>query len=141
MEEVCILLSVYNGETYLCEQIDSILGQKEVAIHLIIRDDGSKDDSVNLLKAYQKKYSNIDILENNGKNHGVFGNFMNLLRESLVMYPDVNYFFFSDQDDVWMEKKCLWAIQSIGELKDTKALYFSRKKLVDSDLNELKIID
>lgn len=141
MEEVCILLSVYNGETYLLEQLDSILRQKGVKIHLIVRDDGSNDKSLRILKDYQRKYEDISILENSGENLGTFRSFMTLLKTSLWMYPNVNYFFFCDQDDVWFENKCLWAVQSIGKLKDREALYFSRKRIVDSKLNDTKKVD
>ena len=50
---ITVLMSTYNGTKYLREQIDSILNQKDVEVRLIVRDDGSKDDTVKLLKEYQ----------------------------------------------------------------------------------------
>ena len=47
MYTVQVLLSTYNGETYLKEQLDSILNQKNVAVKLFVRDDGSSDGNPN----------------------------------------------------------------------------------------------
>lgn len=54
-------MSTYNGEKYLDEQIKSILNQQDVDISILVRDDGSKDNTINILKKYQKK-RNIGIL-------------------------------------------------------------------------------
>lgn len=54
MKSVQILLSSYNGEKYIARQIDSILKQKDVEIHLLIRDDGSKDGTPQIIKDYEK---------------------------------------------------------------------------------------
>ena len=55
---VSVLMSTYNGERYIKEQIDSILSQKDVDIHLLIRDDGFKDRTPLICKEYMDKYSN-----------------------------------------------------------------------------------
>ena len=52
MYTVQVLLSTYNGETYLKQQLDSILNQKNVAVKLFVRDDGSSDGTVDILRAY-----------------------------------------------------------------------------------------
>ena len=62
---VQILMSTYNGEIYLREQIDSILKQKGVKVKLLIRDDGSNDGTVQILREYEKKYKNILKIKNN----------------------------------------------------------------------------
>lgn len=52
--DVCVLMSTYNGEKYLSQQIESILLQKNINVKLIVRDDGSNDDTVNILNKYSK---------------------------------------------------------------------------------------
>ena len=53
MKYIAVLMSTYNGETYLKEQIDSILEQSGVKVELFIRDDGSKDGTTRIIKVYQ----------------------------------------------------------------------------------------
>ena len=56
-KKIVVLLSTYNGEKYLKEQIDSILNQKSShQIDLMIRDDGSSDGTIEILKSYEEKY-------------------------------------------------------------------------------------
>ena len=59
MEKVCVLMSTYNGEKYLKEQLDSILNQNSIIVDILIRDDGSTDKTLNILDEYNKKYNNI----------------------------------------------------------------------------------
>ena len=59
MDKVAILLSTYNGERYLREQIDSILNQKNVDVDLYVRDDGSHDRTIELLKDYAEANTRI----------------------------------------------------------------------------------
>ena len=63
-KKVAILLSTYNGEKYLREQIDSILAQTYDNFELIVRDDGSKDSTVEIVKEYMTK--------NNIVNHSLY---------------------------------------------------------------------
>ena len=56
---VLVLLSTYNGEKFLREQLDSILSQKDVNVFLMVRDDGSTDQTCELLKEYAGNYPNI----------------------------------------------------------------------------------
>lgn len=53
--KVCVLMSTYNGEKYVKEQIESILNQKNVELTLLIRDDGSSDGTYDICKEYEKK--------------------------------------------------------------------------------------
>ena len=59
MKKVQVLLSTYNGEKYLKEQLDSIIAQEGVDVHILVRDDGSKDDTIKILEGYE----NIDIIK------------------------------------------------------------------------------
>ena len=58
---VLVLLSTYNGEKYLAEQLDTILNQtkKNILVSILIRDDGSKDDTLNIIEKYKKNYGSF----------------------------------------------------------------------------------
>lgn len=55
MLKVQILTSTYNGERNLEEQLQSVFKQKDVDVEFLIRDDGSKDNTVNILKKWADK--------------------------------------------------------------------------------------
>ena len=57
-KKVAVLLSTYNGEKYLREQLDSIENQTYKNIQIVIRDDGSHDNTVEIINEYSKKYGN-----------------------------------------------------------------------------------
>lgn len=89
-------MSTYNGENYLKEQLDSIFNQKEVEINLFIRDDGSMDNTVDIVKEYMVKYPNkINLIE--GNNIGFANSFYYLVK----INPKYEYYALSDQDDIW----------------------------------------
>lgn len=99
--EVAILMSTYNGEKYLEEQVRSIINQDYENWHLYIRDDGSKDNTVNLIKNFVKYNSKISLLdESNSENLGITESFMRLLAR-----VNADYYMFSDQDDYWEKDK------------------------------------
>ncbi len=128
-EKVQILMSVYNGEKYLREQIDSILGQSYDNIQILIRDDGSTDRSMDILQEYQKIYPNISVIK--GRNIGLTPSFIELLGES-----DADYVAFCDQDDVWMENKIEKAVEKLKAIK-MPALYCSNQILVNEQLEKI----
>lgn len=138
MEKVCILLSTYNGEKYVNEQIDSLLAQENVDVTILIRDDGSKDNTVSILKDYASKNSKIVLLEKEfGQNFNVAKSFSFLLTSAYKMFDDIKYFFFCDQDDFWLPGKCFRAVERLKTHSEKPALYFSRKKLVNGELKPL----
>ncbi len=96
-----ILLSTYNGERFLLEQLDSLFNQTCTDFKILIRDDGSKDGTLKIIDDYKKKYPDtIQIIENNGINLGSTNSFFTLLQHStseLIM--------FCDQDDQWKRDK------------------------------------
>ena len=99
--EIAILMSTYNGEKYLAEQIQSIIRQDYSNWHLYIRDDGSTDNTIDLIKEWENKDTRITFLNRDvPENLGVTGSFMNLLKNT-----NADYYMFSDQDDYWMEDK------------------------------------
>ncbi len=98
MEKVTVLLSTYNGEKYLPEQLESLVAQKGVEVDILVRDDGSKDSTVALLSAWQEK----GLLRwYTSSNLGPGKSFMHLLQSA----PAGGYYAFCDQDDVWLPEK------------------------------------
>ena len=136
MEKIQVLLSTYNGEKYIKEQIDSILKQEEVEISLLIRDDGSCDKTLEIIEDFKK--SNPNITYYSGKHLGPARSFMDLINNS----GEFNYYAFSDQDDVWKPKKLISAINKLNQ-SNQPSLYLSSMDIVDENLNfiETKYVD
>lgn len=131
MNKVCVMLSAYNGEKYIREQIESIERQKNVEIILLVRDDGSNDKTAQILRALSVKYKNLIFFR--GKNRGVIGGFKVLIMKAVNIEAD--YYAFADQDDVWLESKLENGIKSIEKFSaDVPNLYFSNLMAVDAKL-------
>lgn len=129
-------MSTYNGSMYIREQIESILSQEGVDISLLVRDDGSKDDTVAIVREYSRKYPNVHI--DPGKNIGFAMSFMTLIYMAYEM-KDYDYFAFADQDDIWLKNKINTAVGLLKSCKDTSKpnLCWGNALAVDSDLNPL----
>lgn len=112
-KKVAVIMSTYNGEQFLKEQMDSILNQTYKNIEIVVRDDGSKDSTIQIIKEYQKKNKNIKLYE--GQNLGFIKSFFELLK--LV---EADYYAYADQDDIWIENKIELAVNSLNKLDDTK---------------------
>lgn len=124
MDKVVILMSTYNGSKYLREQINSILTQTGVSIHILVRDDGSSDDTISILEEY--KTNNPDIIEIiQGENIGWQKSFFLLAEYASHHFPDYFYFAFSDQDDIWMPEKLRQAIVILSQSQIIPSLYCS----------------
>lgn len=101
MHKVEIILATFNSETFIEEQIDSILAQTYQNWHLTIQDGGSCDGTENILNKIEKKYRNkITFIPNNGGRLTAKENFSTLLSK-----VDAPFYMFCDQDDVWFEDK------------------------------------
>lgn len=110
-------MSTYNGEEYLREQIDSILSQDceekmGVTLKLLIRDDGSKDGTQEILKSYAEKYPE-KVSWYQGENVGVIKSFFNLIEKS---DENAEFYAFSDQDDYWHKEKLSAGIEKIKNM-------------------------
>lgn len=129
-------MSTYNGERYLEAQIDSILAQKCVDVILLVRDDGSKDNTLKILDKYQDKHENIIVFKE--QNLGCTRSFYKLV-EYALQYKDVDFFAFSDQDDVWLPEKLINGLNHLHSFDNSiPALYFCMPKIVDADLKPMK---
>lgn len=99
MIDIC--LATYNGELYLREQLDSIINQTFRKWHLYIRDDGSSDNTISIIRDYKKKHKDkISIISDRKGRLGFIQNFNEILE-----YTKENYVAFCDQDDIWAPEK------------------------------------
>lgn len=129
---ISVLMSTYNGEKYIREQIDSILKQKGVEVSLLVRDDGSTDNTLEILNEYKNKNSNVEWYSNS--NLGCGKSFYQLILDA----PISDYYAFADQDDVWDSDKLLIAVSKLSSYtNNVPALYCSSARPVDENLNIL----
>ena len=110
MSSISILMSTYNGEKYILEQLDSLRVQKRVADEVIIIDDASTDRTAQIVEEYLDRYNlkNWKIYVNQ-KNQGWQNNFLQGLQQC-----SGEYIFTCDQDDIWEPFK----IQEMSEILD-----------------------
>lgn len=109
--KVAIMMSTYNGELYIKEQLTSIVNQEEVKIKLFIRDDGSFDNTINIVNEYVDKLE-IEIIK--GSHLGAGKSFMMLMMHVLNLKEEFDYYGFADQDDIWFKDKLKRAILSLN---------------------------
>lgn len=134
--EVCVLMSTYNGEKYIDDQIESIFSQNGVEVFLFIRDDGSIDYTTSIIKNRKEFDNHIFLIE--GNNVGPTISFYEIMRFAYSYKKRFKFYAFADQDDIWLPDKL---IKAIGILKqyniDSPNLYYSNLKVVDEQLNYL----
>jgi len=135
MPSVLVLMSTYNGEKYIVEQIESIINQKEVDVTILIADDCSTDNTTRILEEYSIKYENIKYIVNE-KNKNFTYNFIDLIFKCNDLVGYFDYYALSDQDDVWLDRKLINGISKISD--DSPMLYMSNLNAVDADLNFLR---
>ena len=132
-----ILLSTFQSETYLEEQFRSILTQTYTDWKLLIRDDGSSDNTIKLINDFKNNYpSKIHLLSNNDKHVGVIKSF-----EFLLNYSKADYIMFCDHDDIWLPEKIEISMIKMIEMEKANP---NTPILVHTDLtvvnNQAKII-
>lgn len=136
MKLVQVLMSTYNGEQYLNEQIESLLAQDYENVQILIRDDGSKDSTPELLKEWAQHPQIRVFFE---ENVGVVRSFFKLLSYSST---EASYFAFCDQDDVWMKEKLSRAVRLLSDREreeEIPLLYCSTALCVDEYLNPMTV--
>jgi glycosyltransferase involved in cell wall biosynthesis len=132
---VAILMCTYNGEDFLEEQLDSIETQDYKNWTLFVNDDGSKDATLKILKAYQKKWGAKKLHIRKGPKKGFAQNFLQIINDKKI---SADLYFLSDQDDVWMSHKLSHAIKKISKLDHSKPyLYCARTTYVSSDAKKI----
>lgn len=132
-KKVQILLSTYNGEQYLREQLNSLLSLDNLEIiKVLIRDDGSQDGTIKILEEFEKNYG-FEVIQ--GKNIGLNNSFFELYR---LADRKCEYFATCDQDDVWLKDKITRAISAMGKYsKEQPLLYATTSLVADYELNPI----
>lgn len=129
MAKVSILLSTYNSEKFLREQLDSLLAQTYSDWLLKIRDDGSSDATLNLIASYREpRFQLLEV----GPNVNSVLSFSRLL----ALDRDSDYFFFCDHDDIWHKDKVEKQLAQLKQLEhqhgsSTPILVHSNLKIID----------
>lgn len=111
-------MATYNGSAYLRPQLDSLISQYHVNWELIIHDDGSSDDTVDIIKGYAEQDGRIKLLEDGVTGLGAAGNYLHLMQQ-----VDGDFYMFCDQDDIWAEEKVARMVSAISMYEGPAAVY------------------
>lgn len=130
---ICILMSTYNGEKFLAEQLQSIEGQTHKNWRLVISDDGSSDNTLAIAKQFQSKWGDDRLEIRQGPQQGFCQNFLSMACDTTLR---ADLYAFSDQDDVWMADKLARAVAYFEASNESQLprAYGSRTQIVDEAL-------
>ena len=134
-DKIAILMATYNGEKYICQQIDSILSQTCKDWELYIHDDGSTDNTIAAVESYVEKYPDKIHLIDGKSTGGSKYNFFYMFGQ-----VEAPYYMTCDQDDVWLEKKIELTYDkmlTIEDKADISCLVYTELRVVDSELNTI----
>lgn len=138
MKSVLVMLSTYNGERFLREQLDSVISQEGVCVYLLIRDDGSTDNTLHILNEYKFRYPHM-LTVYKGENIGCARSFRYLMEKANtfdLLLPD--FYAFCDQDDIWVCNKLKIATEALAIYAPTiPNLFFSHFKRIDERGGEI----
>lgn len=137
-------MATYNGAKFIKKQLQSILKQSYKNFDLIIRDDGSSDNTVAIIKRIcndpkeNKNNIQVEILINSSDAHGQVKNFSELYKFA-ISKRKYEYIMFSDQDDLWLEDKVLTSLNEIHKFGNTPALLYTNYYVYNTATNEKQI--
>ncbi|WP_145112328.1 glycosyltransferase family 2 protein [Gimesia panareensis] len=135
-DQICIVMSTYNGARYIEQQIESILDQTCESWNLLIRDDNSSDRTSEILSHYER--DRLSIVKSSDR-QGVIQNFNQLLQ--LASDAECPYVALSDQDDVWDREKLATQLSLMQQLEaeqpDQPLLIHSDLEVVDQQLRQI----
>ncbi|HQN64603.1 MAG TPA: glycosyltransferase [Methylophilus sp.] len=135
-DTIAVVLSTYNGAAYITELIDSLKRQTFTHWHCYIRDDGSKDNSIEVVKSNIAGSDKFTLIEDTKGNLKINGS-------HLTLFASVkeNYIAVCDQDDVWLENKLEASLKKLKEIETEDrlpALVHTDSYFVDEKLNILR---
>ncbi|MCR5581334.1 MAG: glycosyltransferase family 2 protein [Pseudobutyrivibrio sp.] len=137
MKDVAVLMATYNGGQFIRQQLDSLFAQSTQNFRLVVHDDGSTDETVSILQEYYESYKGrMEIIYGSAVGNAM-GNFMYLLNE-----VEADYYFFCDQDDVWLPTKIEDTLKEIQDaectsdrMSRTPVMVFTDMYVVDANLS------
>lgn len=128
-----IILCTYNGACFISQQLESILTQTILPSKIIISDDGSIDNTLEIVQKISKKFQFTKLEIRKGKKQGAVQNFL-----SAITYADSEYIFLADQDDIWLPNKAEKFLNTFSELDlNQPTLVFSDAMLIDEQGNAI----
>lgn len=131
MQHVAILLSTYNGERFLKEQLDSLIAQTHSNWTIFASDDGSTDETLAILEKYQTKLGTDRLIILAGPSQGFAKNFLSMVKNASIK---ADYFAFCDQDDIWLPERLSTAIATLQSAPSNQPAFFcSRTRLIDEE--------
>ena len=131
---IAILMSTYNGEKWVQQQLDSILKQTGVDSCIYIRDDGSADNTLSIIGSYRESNRVFITGDDRRKRLGAGDSFMELVKYAQSTLADqYDYFAFADQDDYWQPDKLISAVELMQGMEEP-CHYFSKQTIVDAKL-------
>jgi glycosyltransferase involved in cell wall biosynthesis len=128
MYQIQVLLATYNGSKYIEEFLLSLREQSGVEIHLLVSDDGSSDETLEVIQRFSNSFASLQLVS--GPKKGPAANFFFLMSEARNSSYD--YFAFADQDDIWMPEHLMSSINRLREFEYLPALTFSRVQTITS---------
>jgi rhamnosyltransferase len=137
--KILVILAAYNGAKYIEEQMDSILKQDSVSLDIMVFDDCSTDNTIEVLNKY-KSNEHVSINKREKGTGNAPRNFLDAIRSlSDKFINSYNFIAFSDQDDIWFPNKMFEACKMLR--KEQSSLYFSNLNLWDENTNYKAIIN
>ncbi|QHC98775.1 glycosyl transferase family 2 [Pseudomonas sp. R84] len=130
---VAILLCTYNGGSFLKQQLDSIAAQSHQRWVVCASDDGSTDETLEILRHYREVWGHDRLLISQGPQRGFTNNFLSVLGQASGHF---GYYAFCDQDDYWHPTKLQRALDWLDhQPAAVPALYCTRTRIVDENGN------
>lgn len=108
--KISVVMATYNGGRYLGEQLDSLIAQSYPIYELIVQDDGSSDNTMEILERYKGLCEQMKVYRNTSGRHGVNGNFFSAMARATG-----DYIAICDQDDLWECNKLRLEAEAIGD--------------------------
>ena len=127
-----VLLATYNGESFIRDFLESLVGQKNVNVNLYVSDDGSTDNTISIIEEFSGTFAAFELLS--GPRIGPAMNFIYLLKHSKSQY-----IAFADQDDIWLPEHLISSIARIEKYENNPTITFSRvrefrREIANSDI-------
>lgn len=140
-KSIAIMMATYNGDQYICEQLNSILNQTNNDWVLFIHDDNSNDSTPQILFEYQKKNPDkIVLITDDSVRGGSSEKNFSAIHKWVSENYDFDYYMFADQDDYWYEFKIEDSMNKMQEVEKNNQipiLVHTDLEIVDKDLNKI----
>ena len=125
MKKIIVVISTYNGAKHIERQLNSIFEQTGVDVQVLVRDDCSRDNTVEVVQKYAQTHpqNKIEIIK--GNNVGFAKSFW----LGLSMCGNADYYAFADQDDVWKKDK----VQKVSRQLEKYKIVVHDAELINGD--------